>query len=136
MGKRVAVERLALALLASLMCSSTAEASTGCHRSRLDYAAREIIFAAQTSAEVIAVDHDGSYRQVSPIALHQVESLIPITPRQAAKNWGKAYLVSASGTIDSYVVTARASTGNTFTLRISRGKIIRTARICGKTRPW
>lgn len=124
-----------MVLLSLVLYSPAAEASTGCHRSGSDAAAKELVRSAQAAAEAVAVDNGGSYQGVSRASLHSAESLIPITPRQAAR-WSGAYLLSASGTADSYVVTARASDGNTFTVRDSNGTITQTALICGKARRW
>jgi hypothetical protein len=110
--------------------------SKACHRKGADAAAKELVRTAQVAAETIATDNGGSYARVSPATIHTEEKLIPITPREG-RQWAGAYLLSASGTSDSFVVTSRASNGNTFSVRRSSdGEIVQLAKVCGTIRHW
>jgi len=105
-----------------------------CRSATFDSEGKEMARVAETTAETIATDNEGSYTHVTLATLRAYEPLIAITPKEAQ---GGAYMIAASGTTDSYSVTARAPDGNTFTIkRGSRGSIVRTARVCGHTQSW
>jgi hypothetical protein len=92
---------------------------------------------AEVAAETLATDHQGTYTSVSPRTLHAILPVIPITPEQARREHEGAYLISASGTTSSYVLTTRSQNGDTYTIRkSSSGSIERYARVCGKARNW
>jgi hypothetical protein len=160
MTPRRFVPRLtAVALMALLWAPIGASASAGHHRGRSaghtaigldivgfpaqncrsaasDNAAKELARTGETTAETIATDNNGSYTQVTLATLHAYEPLIALTPKEA-RGTGGAYMVAASGTTDSYTVTARASDNNTFTIsRGTSGNIVRTARVCGRVQSW
>jgi type IV pilus assembly protein PilA len=76
-----------------------------------DASAKELARTAQTVAETIATDNGGSYTTVSPAALAAVEATIPTV---AGNN---AYISAASGTANTFTVTATAATTtDTYTL--------------------
>jgi type IV pilus assembly protein PilA len=86
-----------------------------------DASAKELARTAQTTAETIATDNNGSYASVSPTTLNEVEKSIPT----AAGN--NAYISSASGSPTGYVVTATAATTeDTFTITNTGGVVTRT----------
>lgn len=61
----------------------------------------------------------------------------PVTPRQARRKQERAYLLSASGTASSYVLTTRSlNNGDTYTIRDRNGWMTRYARVCGQVRNW
>jgi type IV pilus assembly protein PilA len=94
-----------------------------------DASAKELARTAQTTAETIATDNNGSYASLKaakegPAVLHEVESTIP-----TAEVNGGAYISEAEGTGTSYKVTAKAgaASGNTFSItRNAAGEITRT----------
>jgi type IV pilus assembly protein PilA len=93
-----------------------------------DASAKELARTAQTAAETLATDNNGSYATVSPSALNSVEKTIPITV--SATN---AYVDPSSGTANvsatGYTVTATSpSDGNTFS--ITRNTDGTTTRTC------
>jgi hypothetical protein len=62
---------------------------------------------------------------------------MPISPRQARRVHERAYLLSASGTERSYVLTTRSLNGDTYTIiSNSDGSIERYAHACGRMRAW
>jgi hypothetical protein len=130
---------LLLTALASPSPGASLESTHGCPRytSRGDFAARVLARTAQTGAETLSTDHNGSYKDVSRRTLHKLEPYMPISPRQAHREHEGAYLVSASGTEDSYLVTTRSQNGDTYTIRrASNGSITRYGQVCGKRRSW
>jgi hypothetical protein len=134
----LAVSLLLTALASSPSPGASLESTHGCHRytSAGDAAARELARTAEVGAETLATDHDGSYKDVSRRALHVLQ-LVPISPRQAHREHEGAYLVSASGTENSYLVTARSQNDDTYTIRrASSGSITRYGQMCGKRRSW
>jgi len=99
-----------------------------------DASAKELARTAQTTAETIATDNNGSYATIvkatGPEVLHAAESTIPI-----AEANGGAYISAAEGTGNSYSVTAKAgaASGNTFTItRNAEGEVTRTCKEKGK----
>jgi type IV pilus assembly protein PilA len=86
-----------------------------------DASAKELARTAQTTAETISTDNNGSYATVSPTTLNAAEKSIPI----AAGN--NAWLSAASGTATGYTVTTTSvPTGNTFSITNTAGVVTRT----------
>jgi hypothetical protein len=105
--------------------------------SRGDAAAREIARTAETTAVTISTEHEGSYTTVSPATLRATEPNIPITRREAEHSHQDAYVASASGTLNSYIVTVRALDGDIYSVRQTpEGEFIIEARVCGAKRHW
>jgi hypothetical protein len=107
------------------------------YRSTGDVAARLLARTAEVTAETIATDHQGTYTSVSPRTLQALDPEMPSTLRQARRKHQRAYLLSASGTTSSYVVTTRSLNGDTYSISSSSdSRIKRHARVCGKARNW
>jgi type IV pilus assembly protein PilA len=86
-----------------------------------DAQAKELARTAQTTAETIATEHEGSYEQVSPPELHAVEPTIGIVASTS-----EAYLSAASGTQGEYSVTATSPNGDELTIKkSSSGEVTR-----------
>jgi type IV pilus assembly protein PilA len=96
-----------------------------------DASAKELARTAQTTAETIATDNNGSYATITAAtSLSAVEKSIPTTEVN-----GAAYLLTATGTANSYTVTAKAgaSSGDEFTIsRNSNGEVTRSCTTAGK----
>jgi type IV pilus assembly protein PilA len=94
-----------------------------------DASAKELARTAQTTAETIATDNNGSYETVTPAALAAVEKSIPTKSEN-----NNAYISAASGTGTGYEVTATAATtGDTFTIKNAEGVVTRTCVAKSKT---
>ena len=130
---------LVLTVIFALPISFSAGAAPhGCtgHRSA-DAAAKELARFSEVVAETYATDHNGYYGGLSPARLRSLASSITITARHARRHHEDAYLSAASGTADSYIVTAKALNGDTFTIRrLADGGTEHRATVCGKTRSW
>jgi hypothetical protein len=139
MGRRLRATGGAVLIAAGVFAPATASGgaahSRPCHVYPGDAAARELVATAQTGAETIATDHNGSYTSVTRVSLRALV-LISITAREAKRRHERAYLVTASGTPNSYVLVARAFDRHTYTLTNVEGNITRTARLCGHVRFW
>jgi type IV pilus assembly protein PilA len=87
-----------------------------------DAQAKELVRSAQTTAETIATDNNGNYEKVNLAELKAYEpSLITVEKKN------EAYLSGATGTEKGYVVTAKSTSGDTFTItREASGEIKRT----------
>jgi hypothetical protein len=110
-----------------------------CHRSWSagDSQARTLARESEIAAEGIATEHHGFYSSVSPVSLHAFGPSIPISSSQARRARENAYLLSASGTRDAYVLTTRSLNGDRYTIqREGSGNIERRARVCGTVRDW
>ena len=87
-----------------------------------DAQAKELARTAETTAETIATDTNGSYATVTPTELEKYEPSI-----ETVAQTKEAYLSAASGTPTSYIVTAKSLSGDTFTIeRTNTGEIKRT----------
>jgi type IV pilus assembly protein PilA len=92
-----------------------------------DTSAKELARTAQTTAETVATDNNGSYSTITgPSVLQQVEGSMLIA------NDGKDAWVSAAKEIESgkgYEVTATAEpTGDEFTIKSAKGEVTRTCK--------
>jgi hypothetical protein len=116
---------------------ANAATTRACRRQGLDARAKQLALTAETAAETIATDEDGSYARVSPAKLHAYEPSIPTTSRRAAGSPERAYVLSASGTPASYSIAVRSLNGNTFRIgRTQSGAIFHAARVCGTVESW
>ena len=87
-----------------------------------DASAKELARTAETTAETISTDNNGSYASVNATTLNSYEPSI-----QTASGNNNAYISSAGGTSNSYSVVATSPSGNTFTInRGTNGIITRT----------
>jgi len=86
-----------------------------------DAQAKELARTAQTTAETISTENNGSYALVSLTELNKVEQSIPILASTS-----EAYLSAATGTQDEYSVTATAPNGDELTItKNSSGELTR-----------
>jgi type IV pilus assembly protein PilA len=87
-----------------------------------DAQAKELARSAQTTAETIATDNNGNYEKVTLAELKAYEpSLITVATEK------EAYLSATTHEANGYSVTAKASSGDTFTVtRANTGEITRT----------
>src|SRR6202043_796731 len=95
-----------------------------------DASAKELVRSAQTTAETIATDNNGSYLTIKePTDISAVEKSIP-----TGEVNGAAWLSAATGEAKGYTVTATAgaSSGNTFTIKNVEGVVTRTCTTAGK----
>jgi hypothetical protein len=109
-----------------------------CNRygSETDTAAREVVRSALVAAETIATEDNGFYTHVSPRTIHATTPSIPVTLHQALQSHEDAYLLSASGTESSFIVTARAFDGDLYSMGSSEGATVNQAVECGKETHW
>jgi type IV pilus assembly protein PilA len=88
-----------------------------------DAQAKELARTAQTTAETIATDNAGGYSKVTLAELKAYESSI-----QTTASTTEAYLSAASGAPGTYTVTAKSTSGDTFT--IARSETAAITRSC------
>ncbi len=92
-----------------------------------DASAKELARTAETTAESIATDNDGSYETVTTTELHNNERTIPL------KGEGQgAYLSGAKSARNEYSLTVKATDGDEFTITKSPGGAI--SRTCKSTK--
>ena len=88
-----------------------------------DASAKELARTAQTTAETISTDHNGSYSTVTPTTLNAAEASIPITASTTSSYLSAAAAIGTTG----YSVTVTAEpTGNTFTITNTGGVVTRS----------
>jgi type IV pilus assembly protein PilA len=91
-----------------------------------DASAKELVRSGAQAADTYATDHAGSYTGLEPSVVHEYEPAIQI----AAGN-GNAFLSAAAAEESGkgYVVTATATSGDTFTIsRKATGEVLRTCK--------
>jgi type IV pilus assembly protein PilA len=99
-----------------------------------DASAKELARTSQTVAETYATDNNGSYANLSPTAINNIEPTVPLATNA---NNTQAFLSSASGTSTTYTVTTTSEpTGNTFTVaRDASGNVTRTCTVANSASP-
>jgi type IV pilus assembly protein PilA len=105
------IELLVVMLIIGILAAIAIPSFLSQKSKAFDAQAKELARTAQTTAESIATDNDGSYEKVTPAELHREEVTINI-----AAGTTNAYLNKASGEKSSYSVTARATDGDEFTI--------------------
>jgi len=93
--------------------------------------AKELARSAQTTADSIATDHQGGFGGLSTSSLLNYEPTLSTSSTTAANS---AWIYSASGNADSFVVTVEtASTAELFSIVDAKGSV---TRVCGAAGSW
>jgi type IV pilus assembly protein PilA len=127
------IELLVVLLIVGVLSAIALLSLAGPSHKAYDAAAKQIDVSAMTVAEAIATDHDGNYGEgatsyVTPEAIHEYETSIPITSAQAS---GGAWLMEAEAIENGHgfriVSIAPETHGEKFTVtRLPNGDVIRT----------
>jgi type IV pilus assembly protein PilA len=119
------VELLVVILIMGILAAIAIPSFLGQKSKAYDASAKELARTAETTAEAISTDNNGTYNLVTPTELHKYEISIPISESTSSKN---AWISATAPTKESYSVTATAAvTGDEFTIsRNSTGQITRT----------
>jgi type IV pilus assembly protein PilA len=116
------IELLVVILIVGILAAIAIPAFLSQKGKASDAAAKTLANSAATTAEAIGNDHSGEYKAVTLTEVAAYEPSI-----QESSGHGEAWLTTAEGTKDEYVVTATSSTGDTFTItRTSSGTWART----------
>ncbi|HEU0250700.1 MAG TPA: type II secretion system protein [Solirubrobacteraceae bacterium] len=93
-----------------------------------DAQAKELARTAQTTAETIATDNNGSYSSLSLTEVTKYEKSIPVSASEGTKCTGSnACIIKATGTATGYKVTAESPvTEDTFTIENTEGAVTRS----------
>jgi type IV pilus assembly protein PilA len=94
-----------------------------------DASAKELARTAQTTAETVATDNNGSYASITePKVLNEVEKTIPVTASTTT-----AYLSAATGSATGYKVTATGEpSGDEFTIENNAGVVTHVCKTPGE----
>ena len=118
------VELLVVMVIIAALCAIAIPSFAGQKAKASDAQAKELARTAQTTAELISTEADGSYEGVTVEALHSHEPTIPVAPGS-----GGSYLKSATGGEREYSVTAVAPEGDELTItRSASGQMTRECR--------
>ncbi len=106
------VELLVVVLVVGILAAIAIPMFLGDSGKAKDAQAKELARTAQTTAETISTENNGSYALVDLTELSKVEQSIPIVAGTS-----EAYLSAATGTQDEYSVTATAPNGDELTIK-------------------
>jgi prepilin-type N-terminal cleavage/methylation domain-containing protein len=94
--------------------------------------AKQLVTSAQTTAETIGTDNEGSYATVSPAKIHEYEKTIPISATEAH---GSAYLLEAApvteGTEEGYKLIVKSGGTHPAYFELLRKGNGEVERLCG-----
>jgi type IV pilus assembly protein PilA len=112
-------ELLVVCVIVGILAAIAIPALAGQTSKGVDVQAQALARAAQTAAETIATDNEGSYEKLSPAEVHAYEPNVPI-----AAGAGHAYLSAASGGKSEFSVTAKAANGDEFKVSRNAGGVV------------
>jgi type IV pilus assembly protein PilA len=115
-------ELLVVILIIGVLAAIAIPAFLSTTAAATDVQAKELVRNAQTAAETFAVDHTGSYAEITPEGLAAEDPTIATTTSTQ-----HAWLSSASGSASEYTLTATATNNDELTIkRASDGTITRS----------
>ncbi len=99
-----------------------------------DASAKELARTAETTAETIATDNNGSYAKVTQAELAAYEKSIPVSAKSGEACTGSnACVTEASGEATKYSVTAESPVSkDSFTIENNAGTVTRTCKVNGE----
>ncbi|HLJ04390.1 MAG TPA: hypothetical protein VKT31_13175 [Solirubrobacteraceae bacterium] len=126
----VAVAVLAVVLLPSLMGGSSKQQQaqmTAATAQANDVQATTLLENAQTAMTTYSASSGNGFAGAT------VDQLRSLDPEIQAQGAGQPYLASVSATTDSYTLVAdNPLTGNTFTLSVNNGAVVKTCTVAGR----
>jgi type IV pilus assembly protein PilA len=96
-----------------------------------DSQAKELARTAQTTAETIATDNNGSYEKVNTTELKAYEPSILTGTGTPTK---EAWITTATGSSTGYEIVATSTSGDTYTIKNTAGVISRTCTTSGSSK--
>ena len=118
------IEILVVILIIGILAAIAIPSFIGQKSKANDASAKELARSAETTAETLATDNNGSYSKITGVSiLAAYDSSI-----NTVSGTGSAYLSSASGTSNGFTVVATSTDGDAFT--IVRGSNAQVTRTC------
>jgi type IV pilus assembly protein PilA len=122
------IELLVVILIIGILAAIAIPAFLNQKSKATDSQAKELARTAQTTAATFSTDQNGDYFGVTPTKLNEVEKSIPIatTTKEA---WLSAAAplpaACAAGSCTGFEVTAKSTSGTTFTIKSAAGVVTR-----------
>ncbi len=118
------IELFVVCLIIGILCAIAIPQFLSQSSKAKESSAKELARTAETTAEQIATENEGSYESVTTTELNRDEPTLPIETSES-----HAYISAATHAPDEFSVTATATDGDELTIsRSSTGAITRTCR--------
>jgi type IV pilus assembly protein PilA len=115
------IELIVVILIIGILAAIAIPSFVGQKAKAVDAQAKELVRSAETTAETIATENDGSYENVSKAELSKYEPTIPIVASTT-----EAYLSATTSNKTTYSVTTTSTNGDQFTIsKSATGQITR-----------
>ena len=122
------IELLVVILIIGILAAIAIPAFLNQKSKATDSQAKELARTAQTTAATYSTDQNGDYFGVTTTKLNEVEKSIPIvaTTKEAYLSAAQALTVGCTaGTCTGFEVTAKSTSGDTFTIKSAAGVVTR-----------
>jgi type IV pilus assembly protein PilA len=126
------IELLVVILIIGILAAIAIPAFLNQKSKATDSQAKELARTAQTTAATYSTDQNGDYFGVTPTVLNGVEKSIPFatTTKEAWLSEAKALPAScAAGSCTGFEVTAKSTSGATFTIESAAGVVTRKCEV-------
>jgi type IV pilus assembly protein PilA len=132
------IELLVVILIIGILAAIAIPAFLNQKSKATDSQAKELARTAQTSAATFSTDQNGDYFGVTTAKLNEIEKSIPVTATtKEAYLSGAAALPAActAGTCTGFEVTAKSTSGTTFTIESAAGVVTRKCTMVSESSP-